>query len=79
MYLSPSLYIYIYTHTIFLFQVAKLDEMQSKGQLGCFGLTEKFAGVQSGLVVNTTAEWNKAKQRFILNTPNEGAKKNWYV
>ena len=51
--------------------------MQSKGQLGCFGLTEKFAGVQSGLVVNTTAEWNKDKQCFVLHTPNEGAKKNW--
>lgn len=31
--------------------------MQEKGELGCFGLTEKFAGVNSGLIVNTTAEW----------------------
>ncbi len=35
--------------------------MQNKGELGCFGLTEKFAGVNSGLVVNTTVEWNEEK------------------
>lgn len=51
--------------------------MQEKGQLGCFALTEKFAGVNSGLVVNTEIEWNNAKKKFILNTPSEGAKKNW--
>ena len=34
-------------------QLPILDEMQGKGQLGCFALTEKFAGVNSGLVVNT--------------------------
>jgi acyl-CoA oxidase len=33
--------------------------------------------VQSGLVVNTTCHWDATKQKFILNTPNEGAKKNW--
>jgi acyl-CoA oxidase len=51
--------------------------MQEKGQLGCFALTEKFAGVNSGLVVNTEIEWNNDKKKFILNTPSEGAKKNW--
>ena len=58
-------------------QLELLDEMQSKGQLGCFALTEKFAGVNSGLVVNTEIEWDQAAQKFILNTPTEGAKKNW--
>ena len=57
--------------------VAKLAEMQSKGQLGCFGLTEKLAGVNSGLVVNTTATWVPEAQRFVLHSPNEGAYKNW--
>jgi acyl-CoA oxidase len=52
-------------------------EMQGKGSLGCFGLTEKLAGVQSGLVVGTTAEWDDEKQHFLLNTPNKGAQKNW--
>jgi len=58
-------------------QVRSLDDMQSDAQLGCFGLTEKLAGVQSGLVVNTTINWDNEKQKFILNTPNEGARKNW--
>lgn len=47
------------------------------GQLGCFSLTEKFAGVNSGLVVNTTADWDATTDTFILHTPNHGAKKNW--
>ena len=58
-------------------QLPMLDEMQEKGELGCFALTEKFAGVNSGLVVNTTIEWDQDRDVFILNTPNEGAKKNW--
>ena len=51
--------------------------MQTEGSLGCFGLTEKLAGVQSGLVVQTTVEWDDEKQRFLLNTPSEGASRNW--
>jgi len=58
-------------------QVERLRDYQAKGQLGCFALTEKLAGVQSGLVVQTTAEWKEDKQTFILNTPHEGARKNW--
>lgn len=58
-------------------QVARLADYQKDGLLGCFALTEKLAGVQSGLVVQTTAEWNEDKQKFILHTPNEGARKNW--
>jgi acyl-CoA oxidase len=58
-------------------QVAALDDMQHKGELGCFALTEKLAGVSSGLVVNTTAEWDEETQTFILNSPDQGAHKNW--
>ena len=58
-------------------QVARLADYQRDGLLGCFALTEKLAGVQSGLVVQTTAEWNEEKQKFVLNTPHEGARKNW--
>jgi acyl-CoA oxidase len=58
-------------------QVARLADYQKDGLLGCFALTEKLAGVQSGLVVQTTAKWNEEKQCFILHTPNEGARKNW--
>jgi acyl-CoA oxidase len=58
-------------------QLSILDDMQEKGELGCFALTEKFAGVNSGLVVNTEIEWDQDRQVFVLNTPNDGAKKNW--
>lgn len=58
-------------------QVAELDTMQEKGELGCFSLTEKLAGVSSGLVVNTTATFNPEDESFTLHSPNEGAHKNW--
>lgn len=58
-------------------QVKELDLWQEKGLLGCFSLTEKFAGVNSGLVVNTTADYDETNDSFILNTPQHGAKKNW--
>jgi acyl-CoA oxidase len=58
-------------------QVARLADYQKDGLLGCFALTEKLAGVQSGLVVQTTAEWKEDIQKFVLHTPNEGARKNW--
>jgi len=58
-------------------QAALLDQMQAKGQLGCFALTEKLAGVNSGLVVQTTATWIPEKQAFILDSPTEGSHKNW--
>jgi len=35
-------------------QLKMLDDIQEKGQLGCFLLTEKQAGVLSGLIVETT-------------------------
>ena len=51
--------------------------MQAAGALGCFALTEKFAGVSSGMVVETTAEFDAARNEFVISTPSEGAKKNW--
>jgi alkylation response protein AidB-like acyl-CoA dehydrogenase len=58
-------------------QVAQLDSMQERGLLGCFGLTEKLAGVNSGMVVQTTADWDDATQEFVLNSADVGAHKNW--
>lgn len=57
--------------------VRQLVEWQSSGTLGCFGLTEVAAGVNSGLVVETTATWNADSRSFLLNTPHDGARKNW--
>mmetsp|Transcript_49019 Transcript_49019/g.137219 ORF Transcript_49019/g.137219 Transcript_49019/m.137219 type:complete len:479 (-) Transcript_49019:82-1518(-) len=58
-------------------QIAQLKDMQKAGQLGCFGLTEKFAGVSSGMVVETIAEFDAATREFVITSPNEGAYKNW--
>ena len=54
-----------------------LSEIQEKGQLGCFLLTEMQAGVLSGLIVETTADWDSATQEFVLHTPSDKAAKNW--
>jgi len=48
-----------------------------QGELGCFLLTEMQAGVLSGLIVETTADWDEASQEFILHTPSDKAAKNW--
>jgi acyl-CoA oxidase len=58
-------------------QVASLETMQKSGTLGCFALTEILAGVNSGLVVNATAEWVPEKESFLLNTPTKASHKNW--
>jgi acyl-CoA oxidase len=60
----------------------QLKQMQRDGTLGCFALTERLAGVNSGLVVHTRCAWipdpkRRDGGRFLLNTPHEGAKKNW--
>lgn len=55
----------------------ELRQAQEQGSLGCFCLTEKFAGVHSGLVVNITAEWDNNANRFVINTPNMDSAKNW--
>jgi acyl-CoA oxidase len=58
-------------------QIKQLDDFQDKGVLGCFSLTEKFAGVNSGMVVNTVADYNAGRDTFTLRCPNDGARKNW--
>lgn len=58
-------------------QVALLDGFQNEGCLGCFCLTERLAGVNSGLVVNTTCTWDNDRKMFLLDCPDEGSKKNW--
>lgn len=58
-------------------QLAALEDIRQKGELGCFGLTEKLAGVNSGLVALTTAVWDEQEQVFILRSADTGAAKNW--
>jgi acyl-CoA oxidase len=58
-------------------QLRMLDSIQANGQLGCFLLTERQAGVLSGLIVETTADWDEDTQEFILHTPSDKAAKNW--
>ena len=29
------------------------------------------------MIVQTTATWNKEKQKFLLHCPSKGARKNW--
>jgi alkylation response protein AidB-like acyl-CoA dehydrogenase len=58
-------------------QVAALRDIQEKGQLGCFGLTEKLAGVNSGLVALTTATYDEKEKVFVLQSATDGARKNW--
>ena len=60
-------------------QIAALDEVEATGQLGCFALTEKLAGVQSGLIVQTKAVYDEGTDCFVLSNVGEtdGAYKNW--
>jgi acyl-CoA oxidase len=57
----------------------QINEMVKRNKervrLGCFGLTEVFTGVNSGLVVNTIAELIDGE--FVINSPDSGAAKNW--
>ena len=60
-------------------QIAALDDVEATGQLGCFALTEKLAGVQSGLIVQTKAVFDEGSDCFVLSNVGEtdGAYKNW--
>ena len=58
-------------------QLKVLDEIQEAGELGCFALTEKLAGVNSGLVVDTKITWDQETNEFNLESLNSGASKNW--
>ncbi|KAJ8604309.1 hypothetical protein CTAYLR_002552 [Chrysophaeum taylorii] len=56
-------------------QIEALDADEQAGKLGCFALTETLAGVQSGLVVQTTADF--VGDGFVIHTPSPGAEKRW--
>ena len=58
-------------------QRMSLQAMRERGELGCFALTEKLAGVNSGLIVQTTCTWSQREKRFTLQTPSESARKIW--
>jgi acyl-CoA oxidase len=60
-------------------QVDSMETVQAHGLLGCFALTEKLAGVQSGLIVQTKAEYDASSETFRLSNigATEGAYKNW--
>lgn len=58
-------------------QKASLNKMQKNGELGCFCLTERLAGVSSAIAVQTQCHWDEAKQMFRLHTPTDGDCKNW--
>ena len=57
--------------------IEELYHIQEQGLLGCFCLTETFAGVHSGLVINITAEWNNDTKQFMINSPTMESAKNW--
>jgi len=50
---------------------------QERGALGCFCLTEKLAGVNSGLVVNTKATYDVARRAFVIDSGGNDGTKNW--
>eukprot|EP01128_Nolandella_sp_AFSM9_P005124 TRINITY_DN2432_c0_g2_i1.p1 TRINITY_DN2432_c0_g2~~TRINITY_DN2432_c0_g2_i1.p1 ORF type:complete len:491 (-),score=115.74 TRINITY_DN2432_c0_g2_i1:96-1496(-) len=58
-------------------QLKALQAAQKRGALGCFALTERFAGVNSGLVVQTLAHWKPEQNSFVIHSPTEGSVKNW--
>ncbi|CAE7559238.1 POX5 [Symbiodinium microadriaticum] len=58
-------------------QIQEMEEMQELGHLGCFSLTERFAGVNSGFIVQTTADWDNDSKTFVINSPDFGSQKNW--
>jgi len=58
-------------------QIAQLEEFEKKGLLGCFALTEKLAGVNSGMIVQTVADWDDGAKEFVIDSPTEGSRKNW--
>jgi len=58
-------------------QIEMLEDFQRDGTLGCFLLTEAKAGVLSGLIVETTADWCQESGTFTLHTPTDAAAKNW--
>ena len=59
-------------------QRTQLREIFKAGELGSFLLTEKAAGVLSGLIVKTTATFvDGPEPGFLIHSPDEDAKKVW--
>ena len=57
---------------------AKLvEDARELNKFGCFALTEKNAGVLSGLLCDTIAYYNSEIKKIIIHTPNDDAKKCW--
>lgn len=54
-----------------------VQDARDLNKLGCFALTEKSAGVLSGLLCETIAYYNQETKKIVIHTPNEGAKKCW--
>lgn len=57
--------------------IEELHDVQERGLLGCFCLTETFAGVHSGLVINLSAKWDNDTKQFVINSPTMESAKNW--
>ena len=56
-------------------QCTWLKGVFERGELGCFALTERGAGVLSGLIVETECKWTT--DGFVLNSPSTAAYKVW--
>ena len=56
---------------------ALVQDARELKKLGCFALTEKSAGVLSGLLCETLAYYNRETNKIEIHTPNEDAKKCW--
>jgi len=56
-------------------QIAALGAAHEQGEAGCFLLTERGAGVVSGLVVETIATWTP--EGFKLHSPGPDSEKVW--
>jgi len=59
----------------------QLGQIMEKADIGCFALTEYKAGVNSGMVVETIADYDKATDEFVITTGSgeigDPAEKNW--
>jgi acyl-CoA oxidase len=56
---------------------ALVQDARELKKLGCFALTEKTAGVLSGLLCETIAYYNHQTKKIVIHTPNDDAKKCW--
>ena len=57
--------------------MALVQDARELKKLGCFALTEKSAGVLSGLLCETIAYYNHETNKIVIHTPNDDAKKCW--